>query len=239
MISTVGGIASSSSSNVCFGDNSGVVSVSGKIGDIVRWEKTIDDWNTITSIPNTINAQDYEDLTKTTKYRAIIKSGACLEAISNETTVIVDDISVAGTVSTNLSNVCSGNNSGVVKISNQIGNVVRWETTTNDWNTINVISNSSNTHNYNNLSQATSYRAVVQSGACLEAITNQLTVNIDAVSEGGILSKDTSVCYGDNSGNLFLKNQIGNVVRWEFSTDDFMNSTSIERNRSMGYWSFS
>ena len=197
------------------------------MGDIVRWEKTIDDWSTVTSISNTINVQAFEDLVKTTKYRAIIKSGVCLEVVSNETTVIVDEISIGGMISTSSENVCSGSNSGILKISDEIGDIVRWENTTNDWGTVNVITNTTNTQNYINLTEGTSYRAIIQSGTCLEAISTEATINVDPPSHGGILSKDTSVCLGNNSGDLILKNQIGDILRWEFSTNDFISSTTI------------
>ncbi len=46
-------------------------------------------------------------------------------------------------------------------------------------------------------------------------------------SHGGILSPDTSVCYGNQDINLELNNYTGEVLKWEFSMDDFLTTLSF------------
>ena len=222
---SVGGTVSSST-NVCIGINSGILNLTDQTGDVARWEKTTNNWSTVTSISNTTDSQDYLNLTETTKYRAIVQSGSCSEATSSEVTITVDSESVGGSISSD-ANVCSGSNSGTLNLTGQTGDVARWEKTTNNWSTVTSISNTTDSQDYLNLTETTKYRAIVQSGACSEATSSEVTITVDAESVGGVLSKDTSVCIGVNSGDLFLTGQIGSVVRWEVSTDNFANTTYI------------
>lgn len=61
---------------------------------------------------------------------------------------------------------CTNTNSGTLTLSGQIGSIVRWESSTDNFSTINQIANTTPTQTYNNLTQATQYRAVIKSGAC-------------------------------------------------------------------------
>ena len=52
-------------------------------------------------------------------------------------------------------------------------------------------------------------------------------------SYGGILTSDTSVCYGNHDVILSLKNSMGEVLKWESSEDSFSTTTSIPSNDSV------
>jgi len=94
--------------NVCAGTNGGNINLTGHVGNIVRWERSIDNgvnWSTITS---TANPYVFSNLTTTTQYRAVVQSGSCAEALSTVTTITVNP----GTVVANAGpdqNLCSGN----------------------------------------------------------------------------------------------------------------------------------
>ena len=185
---SVGGSVSSDST-VCSGNNSGTLTVSGEVGSVLRWEKSVNNWSTTISISNTSNTQDYNDLTETTKYRAVIKSGVCSEAISSEVTITVDEISVGGTLSSSAS-VCSGANSGTLTLSGETGNIIRWEKTTSNWASKTNISNTSASHTFNNLTTTTKFRVIIRSGVCSRAISNVVIITVDPISLGGDISSD-------------------------------------------------
>lgn len=67
--------------------------------------------------------------------------------------------------------VVSGNNSTTLTLGNNVGNVVKWESSTDTFKVVlNDIANTSTQYTAVNLTQNTQYRAVVKSGAC--ATTN-------------------------------------------------------------------
>lgn len=73
----------------CKGSNSGTITLSGYTGTIVRWESSVNNgvsWSTIT---NTTTTQSYLNLNQTTLYRAVVKSGTCAEAFSTVTTITI------------------------------------------------------------------------------------------------------------------------------------------------------
>ena len=215
-----------SNTTVCSGNNSGTLEITGQTGDVVRWEKTTNNWSDVTSISNTSTSEGYSDLTATTKYRVIVQSGVCSEAISSEVTISVDEESAGGTLNSNAT-VCSGSNSGTLEITGQTGDVIRWEKTINNWSDAINVSNTTTSEDYSDLTATTKYRAIVQSGVCSEATSVEVTITVDSASTGGVLSKDTAVCEGVNSGTLFLSGYTGEVLRWEFSTDNFMSSMPL------------
>jgi len=105
---TVGGTispASSSPLTVCSGTNSGILTLSGNTGSVVRWEQSTNggaSWNNIT---NTNTTQPYSNLTQTTLYRALVQSGVCGSTYSALGQIVVlqpftPNISPAGPLST-------------------------------------------------------------------------------------------------------------------------------------------
>jgi gliding motility-associated-like protein len=88
---TVGGNVNSSN-DVCSGSNSETLTLSGHTGSIVRWESSTDNFSTITEIVNSTITQDYLNITATTKYRAVVKSGVCSSLNSNNATITVNPL---------------------------------------------------------------------------------------------------------------------------------------------------
>ncbi|MDZ7933807.1 MAG: hypothetical protein U5M51_02295 [Emticicia sp.] len=88
---SVGGSVSADA-NVCAGNNAGTLTLSGHTGTIIRWESSTDDFVNNTIIANTTTTLSYSNLTQTTRYRAVVKDGACPEAISTVATITVTTI---------------------------------------------------------------------------------------------------------------------------------------------------
>ncbi|WP_160164112.1 Ig-like domain-containing protein [Nafulsella turpanensis] len=84
---SVGGTVASPAT-VCYNANSGTLQLSGQTGDIIRWESSLDGTNW-TPIANTTISQSYSNLTKTTRYRAVVQSGICAEVTSTSATITV------------------------------------------------------------------------------------------------------------------------------------------------------
>jgi parallel beta-helix repeat protein len=74
---------------VCEGSTSAELTLSGHTGSIVRWESSVAPFNEWTSITNTEATYTSGALTATTQFRAVVKSGVCVELASAATTVNV------------------------------------------------------------------------------------------------------------------------------------------------------
>jgi gliding motility-associated-like protein len=90
---------------VCYGNNSGTITLSGNIGSVVYWESSNDMIGWV-QINNTTSSQGYANLTDTTWYRAISKNGACGLAYSTATAVTVRELPLATVVGGDT--ICSG-----------------------------------------------------------------------------------------------------------------------------------
>lgn len=73
---TVGGTVAGAT-NVCAGSNTGFLNLNGNVGNILRWEFSVDNGATWTSLANVTTQLEYLNLTQTTEYRAIVQNGLC------------------------------------------------------------------------------------------------------------------------------------------------------------------
>jgi gliding motility-associated-like protein len=214
---SVGG-AISSSGSVCYGNNSGVLTLGGNTGSVVRWEFSVDNGITYNQVASTGLTYNFINITTTTLYRAVVKNGSCSTTNSAIATLTVNPLSVGGTVSGGRT-VCSGSNSGVLTLSGKTGAIQRWESSTNAGTTWSTIANTTTSQAYTNVLSTTYYRALVKSGSCSSDTSSIAIITVDPVSIGGTLSATDTVCKGSNSGTLTLSGQTGAVQHWEFSTD--------------------
>ncbi|MCU0434908.1 MAG: gliding motility-associated C-terminal domain-containing protein [Bacteroidia bacterium] len=203
---------------VCSGTNSGTLNLSGQNGSVVTWQSSNDGiiWN---NIANTTASQSFLNITDTTFYRAIVANGVCPSDTSAVDTLFVDSVTVGGTLSPAAAVVCSGQNNGTIVLSGHVGNVLRWEYSTDNGLTWITISNTSSSQAYTNVSVPTLYRAVVQSGVCALAYSSTTLLTLNAPSAAGTLYGSNTVCSGSNSGLLTLVGAQGNILNWEASMD--------------------
>ncbi len=215
---SVGGTISGGTT-VCASGNSGTLTLSGHTGSVVRWESSTNHivW---TSIANVTTTQAFNNLVVTTYYQAIVKSGVCTSDTAIEDTVIVDPVSVGGSINPVATVVCSGLNSGNLTLAGNVGTVVQWEYSTDGGVTwINII-NTTTTQAYNNINTATIYRALVRSGVCTQIYSAQATITVNPQAVGGTLYSDATVCGAANAGTLTLVGFSGSISQWESSIDN-------------------
>ena len=122
--------------------------------------------------------------TATTTYTVtgITDANMCHEVTMTGTpTVTVSATTVAGTVGTSTA-VCGTTNSGTLTLTGNTGSVTKWQSSLDNFATAGTdITNTTTTLNYTNLpAGATSYKAVVKSGACAAADATAATVTVSA-----------------------------------------------------------
>jgi Fungalysin metallopeptidase (M36) len=222
---SVGGTVSSAT--VCSVSNSGVVTLTGNVGNIIRWEISTDNFATQRDEYNfTGNTLPYSNLTQTTQYRVVVQYQNLPPVISSIGVVTVGNISVAGSVTPDVA-LCSGANSGALLLSGHTGNILNWESSTDNFATKTTIANTSTVLTYTNLTQETKYRAVVQNGTCVASNSAPATLSIIPLTVGGSVSSSVTVCAVSNGGTLTLSGSVGSVLRWESSNDNFVTKSDI------------
>jgi gliding motility-associated-like protein len=214
---SVGG-AVTSNATVCASANSGVLTLAGHTGSVIRWEFSTDGGVTWNSISNTTTTQNYANLTATRMYRAVVQSSPCVSANSAAATITVSPATVGGTVTANAT-VCLGSNSGSVTLSGNVGAVLNWQQSTDGGVTWTNIVNTTTSQTYTNLITTTMYRAQVQSSPCSVQNSSAVTITVVPGPIGGSVTTSSAVCSGANSGTLNLVGNTGTITAWEFSTD--------------------
>jgi hypothetical protein len=204
---------------VCSGNGSTVLTVSGFGCDVVRWESSEDGFVTVTPLNNPSATLVVSGLSSARAFRAVSACAPCAEAFSAAVIVTVDQPSVGGTIS-GPTTVCSGNNSGTLVLSGQVGSVVRWEYADNSaFAGATTVANVTTSQTFTNVSGTRFWRALVQNGSCSAVYSQSWEVAVNPSVSGGLVSGGTTVCGGINSGTLVLSGHSGTIQRWERASD--------------------
>jgi hypothetical protein len=220
---SVGGTISGGTT-VATGTNSTTLTLSGHTGSVTTWKYSTDNWVTSTLVSNITSSLTAVNLTQSRKYRAIIKSGTCTEASSGDATITVVSIS-GGSVASDAT-VCGGANSTTLTLSGHTGNVIKWQSSTNNFLTSTDIANSTTTYTASNLNNTTAYRAVVGLGVAQDYSTSA-SITVLPESIGGTLVPTTAVCNGVKTTTLTLTGFQGTVKKWQYSIDDWSTMTEV------------
>lgn len=191
------------------------VSLENHTGSIEKWEKSMDQ----TSWKNTDkndNPLQTENLTDTTFYRAIVKSGCCSRDTSNVVTINVNQPSKGGIVE--FDTICSGS-SGNLKATDYQGEIIRWEKSENGGKPWTTIYHTNSSLSYENQSKTAYYRVVVHNPGCDTVISGQGGIIVDEPADADDVSGTTTVCSGNNQGEIILENYEGKIEHWESSAD--------------------
>lgn len=84
----IGGAVSGTTST-CLGNTSGVLTLSGNIGSVIRWEYSVSPFTSWNSISNTTSTYTSGALTESTSFRAVVQNGTCTEVYSTPITVTI------------------------------------------------------------------------------------------------------------------------------------------------------
>lgn len=220
--------------SVCANSNSGTLSLNSYTGSVVDWYASTDNGTTWAALGNNASNYIFNNLTATTWYQVIVKSGICPSDTSNIVHVNVSPATVGGTVTTS-DTLCAASNNGTLTLIGNVGDVLYWQYSNDGGLSWIPLSNTSTTQPYANLTQTTLYQAYVKSGVCPGVLANAATITIDPISIAGIIKNDTLVCGPfvsnqftlSNTGTLTLTNYTGSIVDWLVSTDNGTSWSSL------------
>jgi large repetitive protein len=113
---TVGGSVTGGAA-VCTGTNSTALELENRIGTVVNWQSaTASNFSGATDIAHTALIYTAEDLTVTTYFRAVVKSGACAEDFSDYATVTVNALPNVSNFSTSATSPVAQNGTSTVTV---------------------------------------------------------------------------------------------------------------------------
>lgn len=209
----------SGDSFACETANSGVLNLTGYVGSVLGWESSIDGGNSWQSITNVTDSLVYSNLTQSTNYHVIVKSGVCDADTSTDFTMGISPASVGGTVSGG-GVFCGTVATGTLILSGSTGNVVNWISSINNGISWSAIVNLTTSESYTNVSIPTLYAVIVQSGACDVDTSSVEVVNVAPQTVAGTIVGNQTACYLTNDDTLALSGNIGNVISWLSSIDN-------------------
>jgi hypothetical protein len=130
---------------------------------------------------------------------------------------VVNDVVVGGSIDGS-DVVCSGTNSVLLQLSGYIGNIDKWQYSTDGWITSSDIDGTSGSESYtvSNLTSSTKYRAVISNGACSPVFSSEATITVNALPS--VTSPAVySVCSG-TSTSINLTADIASTFEWTVGT---------------------
>lgn len=223
---SIGGTTSGGGS-YCDSTGSGTVTLSGYSGSILHWQFSTNGGTSWTILPDTTPSINHNNLTQSTLYEAVVQSGSmCASDTSTQTGFEVYPQTVAGTINAPTA-VCATGNSGMLLLTGNAGNVVDWESSTDNGVTWSSAGSFTDTLLYSNITQTISYRVIVQSGICTTDTTPVATITVSVPTIAGTLAGGGLYCGVPATGTLTLSGSTGAVIGWISSTNNGATWTPI------------
>ena len=144
--------------------------------------------------------------------------GGC-SSVKDSVLVQIDPSTDVGSIAGNTV-LCAGENEGVVEVDDQVGEVVRWETSPTGLAPWSTIANTTTTLSYADLVSTTYYRAVIKSGVCDEIAGDSVQVQIDENTVAGVVLGASEGCAGEHSGTVEVNGHVGDVLNWQYLEEE-------------------
>lgn len=190
-------------------------------------------FNYYTNAAATIHVADSTAITTTGTY--YIVGTTSLGCTDTAAVNVVVNLSAVGGIASPDALVCSGANGDTIVLTNYVGSIQQWQYSTDGgMNWINI-ANTTPLQTYSNLTTTTWYRAML-TATCASAVSEEARITVDpnALSVGGTVTPNDTVCSGANNDTITLSGHVGTVLRWEYSIDGgntwvYINNTSTSQ----------
>jgi gliding motility-associated-like protein len=222
------------STTVCKSSNTGTITLSGYVGNIINWESSIDNGINWTIITNTINNLSYQNLNATTIYRAAVQSGSCAPIYSNTVLITVlppvsianagIDQAICNATDATLSASIPSSGTGTWSTANSIPSTVTFTNLADPKTTVNGL-----------IAGTYQFIWTVDNAVCANT-KDTVQILISPPTVAGTLNSDATVCASSNNGTLSLNGYVSNILHWESSTNgsnwNIISNTSSTQNYS-------
>lgn len=142
----------------------------------------------------------------------------CEGSPTDQDFVIVSPETVGGTLAGS-DTVCKDANSGTLTLgADAVGDVQRWEYSTDNGTTWTTINNTATTYSYVNLSGTTLFRVAVKSGACSEKYSSIATITVNELPLATIVTVGApNICEGSSTFVALSITNVGAGMDWELT----------------------
>ncbi|RAI97710.1 gliding motility-associated-like protein [Chitinophaga skermanii] len=147
-------------------------------------------------------------ITTTTYYRRIVRSGVCPDATSNVVTITINPSLTAGSIGSNQTFCASGDPNVFSQLTAATGGngvyTYQWQSSTTSATAgfTNISGATAPTYDEGTISTTTYYRRITRSDGCTDAISNVVTVTIQAGIGNNTISADQTICTGSTPAAL-------------------------------------
>ncbi|MGQ7853818.1 PKD domain-containing protein [Pedobacter sp. WC2501] len=224
---TIGGNTSGAQS-FCGGPASGSISLTGNVGSVIQWESSIDGANW-TAINFTATTYNYSGITKTTQFRAVVKSGGCSQEYSDVTTITVNPTPAKPTGISTI-NYCLNDPAAALSA---VGSNLKWYTTPPASTGFSLTAPTPAT----TLAATIKYYVTQTVNGC-ESLPLEITVKVNPPITNNVIASDQNICMGSTPSVL---NQSGSALsggsgtfayQWQQSADgnswtDIINENAV------------
>ena len=220
------------SANICKGQSTGTLVLTGNTGNIIKWQKKLNggDWSDIANTVNTYS--ETPSIVGIWEYRAEVQSGVCSSEFSTAATINVGNIPAsAGTIS-GATTVCQGESSVTYTVP-AIANATSYV-----WTLPNDATGTSTTRSItvNYGTSATSGNITVKGkNTCGEGAVSTLAITVNALpTAAGTISGATTVCQGESSVTYTVP-AIANATSYVWTLPNDATGTSTTRSITVNY----
>jgi large repetitive protein len=230
---------------VCKGSNV-TLTLTNYNGQIIKWriKRAPLNTNPFTDSAITTPTMQLLNLQDSVAVQAIVGSAGLSDGCSLYDTVTiiipVSQPSIGGTTE-NDSTYCQGNATGVVTLSGHQGQILFWQSSTNNGANWGAIASTANPLPYNNLLQTTWYRAVVKNGACPADTSDITKITVLPGTGAANAGPDQQLCALDSTrltGNIvpgvtYTWTQIaGPVLTLGNTSQNYLDITGLQLNQT-------
>ncbi|NCI47602.1 beta strand repeat-containing protein, partial [Sediminibacterium soli] len=207
----------SANATVCAAANSGSLTLTGNTGTVSQWESSVDGGTTWSVIANTTSTQSYSNLTTTTYYRALVKSGSCNAQYTN--TVIITVLQAVTPANAGPDQTLCAVTSATLAGNTPASGSGTWTFVSGP--TTPVFTNANNPTTTVSAMTTGTYilRWTIANGSCATS-SDDVQVVISPQTVTGTLAAPLTVCATANSGTLSLSGYTGSVSKWQTSIDN-------------------
>jgi PKD repeat protein len=221
------GTVSIGSVRTCMSNFDFRLSVAGNTTHVTGWEFSINNFRTSQIIaPDTRNNSSITLLPgqitlvegNSNCFRAVVSTPAC-SLVRSEPTCIFGVPETQGGQVSGLAAVCVGRSPGTLTLSQHVGQVLQWQSSTDGGTNWQSISNTTTTYNPGVLTTNTCFRAKVVNVPCFQQFSAPHCVRVDNPPPSGQITPNQRLCVGETPLPITLTNTTGTIERWQRSTN--------------------
>ncbi|MEO7531532.1 MAG: gliding motility-associated C-terminal domain-containing protein [Sediminibacterium sp.] len=218
---------------VCATANAGTLSLSGYVSSVLRWESSIDNGATWSTIANTTNTLAYTNLAASTDYRTYVQNAVCPALFSN--TVTVNVVPAVTTANAGIDQQLCNVTAATLAANTPASGTGAWTFVAGP-SAVSFTNPNDPATTVNGLTAGTyQFAWTISNGICSPS-QDLVQIIVYPPTVAGTLVADAFVCISGNKGTIKLTGYTGKIILWQSSSDSTGNWNAIANSSdTLGY----